>query len=163
MHAVRIRPLKLNDAHAFLPIVTDRVVATAAGFPPIATLAEAKTRLASDIEHQQAFAIDERTTMVGVILLSEQVGEDGMPDTHHLEVAFMLNPAFQKRRIMSTALRLLLQQLQKAGQVHSLIANVLDNNVASKRVLTQVGFTQLGTFYDFESQLTCQFEIRIAK
>ncbi|MHA8137779.1 GNAT family N-acetyltransferase [Lactobacillaceae bacterium Scapto_B20] len=163
MDEVKIRPLTLADNDAFFVMVNDEQTAQAAGFTVATSLKASAELLSKVINNQQALAITVDDSVAGVLLLSEQVTADGTPDDQNLELAFMLRRSFQHRGIMTKALQQLLTELQQAQKVATLIANVMNVNRSSKRVLRRVGFIQMGTFNDFNHQLVCQFKIGIDK
>ena len=99
-----------------------------------------------DLEAWEGMVIG-RATNVAV----GQMGFKGPPDARRrVEIGYGINPSFEGRGYATEGVRALVAWAAEQPQVEQIVAECLESNVGSVRVLEKVGFERTGTRHDEE-------------
>ncbi|QSE41424.1 GNAT family N-acetyltransferase [Rhodococcus erythropolis] len=100
-------------------------------------------------------AVDARTsTPVGL------AGFHGRPDARGMvEIGYRIDPAFRRLGYARTALEILLDVASRQSEVHIVRATISPDNIASRNLISQYGFNEVGEQWDEEDGLETIFEI----
>ncbi len=153
---VTLRPLRLNDLQNYYLIVRDPQIARLASFPRANNLRQARRLLTDDLRSAEAWAIvlKRNRRMIGVISLYATLASDSAPNLRCRELGYMLNRRFWHQGYMTNALGILVKLLNRRGNVKKLLADVNDNNIASRRVLEKNYFVNYRSVMDFKTNET---------
>ena len=104
-------------------------------------------------------AVDTRTsTPVGL------AGFHGRPDARGMvEMGYRIDPAFRRKGYARTALEILLDVASRESEVHIVRATISPDNVASRNLITQYRFHEVGEQWDEEDGLETIFEVSASR
>jgi len=89
----------------------------------------------------RAFVTQEDGRVLGV------GGFKGAPDEGRIEIGYGVAESARGRGVATTAVRLLLEEAAAHPAIHTVLAETLQDNTASRRVLEKAGFYHLGQRY----------------
>lgn len=100
-------------------------------------------------------AVDARTSApVGL------AGFHGGPDARGMvEIGYRIDPAFRRQGHARTALEILLDIASRESEVHVVRATISPDNAASRNLISQYGFNEVGEQWDEEDGLETIFEV----
>jgi len=89
-----------------------------------------------------------------------QAGYHGPPDPLGMvEIGYAVDPAYRRRGYARAALEALLQRAACEPQVRTVRVTISPDNVASYRLASQYGFTEVGQQWDDEDGLEIIYEV----
>ncbi|MBM7797567.1 RimJ/RimL family protein N-acetyltransferase [Microlunatus panaciterrae] len=89
-----------------------------------------------------------------------RAGFHGPPDDGGMvEVGYAVDPAYRRRGYARAALRALLDRAEREAAVRIVRASIRPDNVASRRLVTQLGFVAVGEQWDAEDGREIIFEV----
>jgi RimJ/RimL family protein N-acetyltransferase len=89
-----------------------------------------------------------------------RAGYHGPPDPSGMvEIGYAVDPAYWRRGYARAALEALLQRAACEPQVHTVRVTISPDNVASYRLASQYGFTEVGEQWDDEDGLEIIYEL----
>jgi RimJ/RimL family protein N-acetyltransferase len=89
-----------------------------------------------------------------------QAGYHGPPDASGMvEIGYAVDPAYRRRGYARAALEALLQRAAREPQVRTVRVTISPDNVASYRLASQYGFTEVGEQWDDEDGLEIIYEV----
>jgi RimJ/RimL family protein N-acetyltransferase len=89
-----------------------------------------------------------------------RAGYHGAPDpTGMVEIGYAVDPAYRRRGYARAALESLLQRAAGEPRVHTVRVTISPDNVASHRLASQYGFTEVGEQWDDEDGLEIIYEV----
>jgi RimJ/RimL family protein N-acetyltransferase len=89
-----------------------------------------------------------------------RAGYHGPPDPSGMvEIGYAVDPAYQRRGYARAALEALLQRAACEPQVRTVRVTISPDNVASYRLASQYGFTEVGEQWDDEDGLEIIYEV----
>jgi ribosomal-protein-alanine N-acetyltransferase len=104
-------------------------------------------------------AVDARTsTPVGL------AGFHGRPDARGMvEVGYRIDPAFRRQGYARAALEILLDVASRESEVHIVRATISPDNAASRNLISQYNFCEVGEQWDEEDGLETIFEVSASR
>lgn len=140
---VSVRQLTNADAAAICAYSRmPQVYVPAAMIPPHdADDVLARIRNFTDTDQMYAIVTADNQTVIGNIDLYWEIGPEGEPDVTARELGYALSPEYWRRGVMTSALRQVLRRAF-AGPVQVVHASAYAYNVASIKLLTNLGFSQ---------------------
>ena len=121
-------------------------------------------RRSRQVEEDQASA----AWVTGVIWDERQqvavgrAGYHGPPDPSGMvEIGYAVDPAYQRRGYARAALEALLRRAAREPQVRTVRVSISPDNVASHRLASQYGFTEVGEQWDDEDGLEIIYEAAV--
>lgn len=146
---ITIRPLKSTDNFALFLVYSNPHVTLNAGFYPIKSQAEFNILLKDLIPDSCAILCDQK--VIGVVSCDNLGNGNGM-------LGYLLNENQWHHGYTTKACQLFLKKLKKDGY-HTIYADCILGNNASKRILEKLGFTYLQDFereyIDFDKPKVC--------
>ncbi|WP_282802268.1 GNAT family N-acetyltransferase [Secundilactobacillus kimchicus] len=144
-----LRAFLESDLEDYYEIVNNPEAARKAGFHYARDLQEARYLLMQSLRSQSVFAVVETRTqkVIGSIGLYDHLTEAGDVAETERELGYMLNAAFWNRGYMTEAGQAVLTYAKQTLQLTTVWASFLEDNVASKHVLTKLGFTYVDTYH----------------
>lgn len=92
-----------------------------------------------------------------------RAGYHGPPDdTGMVEVGYAVAPAYRRQGYARAALEALLDRAARAAGVRTVRASIRPDNVASRNLVSQYGFLEVGTQEDDEDGLEIIYEVDVA-
>ena len=89
-----------------------------------------------------------------------RAGYHGPPDPSGMvEIGYAVDPAYRRRGYARAALEALLQRAAREPQVRTVRVTISPDNVASYRLASQYGFTEVGEQWDNEDGLEIIYEV----
>ena len=89
-----------------------------------------------------------------------RAGYHGPPDPSGMvEIGYAVDPAYRRRGYARAALEALLQRAAREPQVRTVRVTISPDNVASYRLASQYGFTEVGEQWDDEDGLEIIYEV----
>ena len=89
-----------------------------------------------------------------------RAGYHGPPDLSGMvEIGYAVDPAYRRRGYARAALEALLQRAAREPQVRTVRVTISPDNVASYRLASQYGFTEVGEQWDDEDGLEIIYEL----
>lgn len=89
-----------------------------------------------------------------------RAGYHGPPDSSGMvEIGYAVDPAYRRRGYARAALEALLQRAAREPQVRTVRVTISPDNVASYRLASQYGFTEVGEQWDDEDGLEIIYEV----
>jgi len=89
-----------------------------------------------------------------------RAGYHGSPDPSGMvEIGYAVDPAYRRRGYARAALEALLQRAAREPQVRTVRVTISPDNVASCRLASQYGFTEVGEQWDDEDGLEIIYEV----
>lgn len=93
-----------------------------------------------------------------------RAGYHGPPDPSGMvEIGYAVDPAYRRRGYARAALEALLQRAAREPQVHTVRVTISPDNIASHRLASQYGFTEVGEQWDDEDGLEVIYEVDAGK
>jgi RimJ/RimL family protein N-acetyltransferase len=77
-----------------------------------------------------------------------------------VEVGYRIDPAFRRQGYARAALEILLDVASRESEVHTVRATISPDNIASRNLISQYGFNEVGEQWDEEDGLETIFEVR---
>ena len=89
-----------------------------------------------------------------------RAGYHGPPDRSGMvEIGYAVDPAYRRRGYARAALEALLDRAAREPRVHTVRVTISPDNVASHRLASQYGFTEVGEHWDDEDGLEIIYEV----
>ncbi len=76
-----------------------------------------------------------------------------------VEIGYRIDPAFRRLGYARTALEILLDVASRQSEVHIVRATISPDNIASRNLISQYGFNEVGEQWDEEDGLETIYEV----
>ncbi|QBO36054.1 N-acetyltransferase [Periweissella cryptocerci] len=138
-----LRPLLPSDFVFYYELVSNQALAKLAGFRSANDEFEGQFMFNGALRDQQTWVVSSNDeTAVGTVLLAPNYTSDAQPIDGEYEVGYIILPQFWGQRIMSTILPVVIETAFTVWQLQKLLASVLTDNVASRKLLVHNGFKE---------------------
>lgn len=89
-----------------------------------------------------------------------RAGYHGPPDSSGMvEIGYAVDPAYRRRGYARAALEVLLQRADREPRVRTVRVTISPDNIASRQLAAQYGFTEVGEQWDDEDGLEIIYEV----